>query len=121
MPSIMPQEIEVWYLLPALRRALCSALVDEHNLSQREAADILGITESAVSQYLKKKRASNVKFSAAETARIRKAAAIILKDKRAAQRQLYMLCEEFRGGTSMCRMHRKHDSYLPKKCKMCVK
>ena len=58
----MPQEIEVWYILPALRRELAKTLVYDKKLSQREVSKLLGLTEAAVSQYLKAKRAKEVIF-----------------------------------------------------------
>ena len=59
----LPQEIEVWYVLPALRREYAKVLIKEHKLSQKGVAEILQVTESAISQYLTGKRASKVKFS----------------------------------------------------------
>ena len=50
-----PIEIEYWHVLPAIRRELAQSLL-EFNLKQREVAEILGITEAAVSQYKKGSR-----------------------------------------------------------------
>lgn len=50
-------EIEYWYVLPAIRRELAKSLKELGSLRQKEVADILGISESAVSQYLKGTRA----------------------------------------------------------------
>ena len=57
-----PCELIVWYLLPSLRRELARILVEECHLTQREAARKLGMTESAVSQYLRSKRGNEMKF-----------------------------------------------------------
>lgn len=46
----------VWYTLPIIRKELARSLIKDYGLSQRKAAEKLGITESAVSQYLSKKR-----------------------------------------------------------------
>lgn len=56
MPSGLPCEFSVWYVLPSLRRELALALISEHGLSQRRTADLLGLTEAAVSQYVHGKR-----------------------------------------------------------------
>ena len=53
---IFPQEIEVWYILPAIRKKVALKLV-KRGLSQKKVADIMGVTEAAVSQYKKSKRA----------------------------------------------------------------
>ena len=46
----------VWYLLPLIRKEFARSLIKDHGLTQRKAAEKLGITESAVSQYISKKR-----------------------------------------------------------------
>lgn len=53
----LPCENAVWYLLPRIRADLARELVKQ-GMSQIEAADKLGITPAAVSQYLHKKRGS---------------------------------------------------------------
>ena len=57
-----PQEITVWYILPAIRRELAKAMLTK-NLKQKQVAKLLGITEAAVSQYLRSKRAKQVEFN----------------------------------------------------------
>ncbi|KXA93609.1 hypothetical protein AKJ64_00050 [candidate division MSBL1 archaeon SCGC-AAA259E17] len=47
-----PCEIIVKKGLPAIRALLVKDLIDRHNLSQKQAAKRLGITQAAVSQYL---------------------------------------------------------------------
>ena len=49
-------EENVWYLLPLIRKEFAKSLIKDHGLTQRKAAEKLGITESAVSQYISKKR-----------------------------------------------------------------
>jgi predicted transcriptional regulator len=55
------QELEVWYLLPAVRKELAK-IMKEKGLTQAKIAKLLGITEAAVSQYIKSKRAKDVHF-----------------------------------------------------------
>ena len=52
--KLMPQEIEVRYILPALRKELAIEL--SKDMKQKEVANILNITQSALSQYHKEKR-----------------------------------------------------------------
>ncbi len=54
----LPCEQALWYVLPAIRADLARELVSR-GLSQKDAAEKLGVTSSAVSQYLSKKRGSN--------------------------------------------------------------
>ncbi len=115
----MPQEVEVWYLLPSLRKELARIFTEKHKLNQKETAKILGITESAVSQYLKDKRARSLNFSKVEVKEIESCADAILKDRENAKKHFYKLSVKLRGSKSMCDLHRKHDSNLPFDCQMC--
>lgn len=51
-----PCEYIVWNGLPIIRRGLAKAMTDKYGLSQKEAAEKLGISTAAVSQYLSGKR-----------------------------------------------------------------
>lgn len=51
----MPQEIEVWYVLPAIRRELARIMIDR-GIQQKQIARMLGVTEPAVTQYKLKKK-----------------------------------------------------------------
>ncbi len=66
---MMPQEVEVWYVLPAIRRELAKVMktkvvqrtneegeMKEHKITQKEIAKMLGVTEPAITQYLLKKK-----------------------------------------------------------------
>lgn len=55
----IPCELVVWYVLPTIRREVAKELVKTHNLSQAEVARRFGVTDAAISQYLKKKRGEN--------------------------------------------------------------
>jgi uncharacterized protein len=64
MPNLKllhPQEIEVLYILPAIRRELAIEM-KKKGLEQKKIAEYLSVTEAAVSQYMNSKRASNVAF-----------------------------------------------------------
>lgn len=51
-----PCEQIVWNLLPAIRRELAINLIKEHKMTQKEAAEKLGLSEAAVSRYISGKR-----------------------------------------------------------------
>jgi predicted transcriptional regulator len=53
-----PCEYIVWHGLPVLRKEIVKSMIENFGLSQKEAAERLGITSSAVSQYLSGKRAN---------------------------------------------------------------
>jgi uncharacterized protein len=60
---LLPQEIEVWYIIPKIRKELSLLFVNEYELSYEKAGDILGISKAAVSQYISNKRANKIKLS----------------------------------------------------------
>ena len=69
----LPCEQALWYVLPQIRAELAMELVKQ-GLSQREAADALGITPAAVSQYLHKKRGEKTKVTVQDRKMIKEAA-----------------------------------------------
>ena len=117
--KLMPQEIEVWYLIPAIRKELTLVLIKDFHCSQKDVADILGVTESAVSQYIKAKRANELQFSKQELDEIKRTADIIIKNKKNAYDALYKLTIKLRGTENLCKFHKKRDKSLPINCKIC--
>ena len=55
----IPCELVVWYVLPMIRREVSKELVYTHGMTQAEVARKFGVTDAAISQYLKKKRGDN--------------------------------------------------------------
>lgn len=64
-----PCEHAIWYILPQIRADLAKELVKK-NMRQKEIAEKLSITPSAVSQYLHKKRGEKMKMPAKYRKRI---------------------------------------------------
>jgi predicted transcriptional regulator len=46
----------IWNGIPSIRKELAETLIKQFGLSQREAAEKLGLTPAAICQYLSKKR-----------------------------------------------------------------
>jgi predicted transcriptional regulator len=112
----MPQEIEVWYLLPAIRRELARAML-KRGIKQREISKSLGITEPAVSQYMRSKRAGSVKFSSSMMDEIEKAAKRVIKGKDV-MIEMQRICRMCRKDETLCRIHRTHGK-VPVGCRIC--
>ena len=117
----MPQEIEVWHLIPALRRELAKFLIKDYGLTQKKVSLILGISEAAVSQYLKSKRAKEIQFSKKELEEIKLASKNIFEKPDSLIEILFDLSLCFRGSKTVCKLHRAKDSHVPKKCEVCMK
>ena len=118
--NLLPQEVEVWYLIPAIRRELAKILLDKGK-NQKEIAEILNLTESAVSQYLKGKRGGELGFNVEEKKIINKYADKILNNKEDVKKLLFELTKELGISEKLCEIHKKHDSSVDKNCKICMK
>ena len=121
MQETMPQEIEVRYILPAIRRELARIFIEEHAFSQKEAAKILGLTEAAISQYRHSKRAKEVVFSDNVVKEIRISAEKILADKTNKQRliaEMYRVTNLTNVKQILCDLHRAQSKEL-ESCNVC--
>ena len=118
---LQPQEIEVWYILPAIRRELAILLTKKHKLSQKDAAKILNVSGPAVSQYMKSKRASEVQFTKSTSRLIEKASEKIIKDNSALIPEVQNLITAVREDLTLCKIHRSKNKDLPEKCCACLK
>jgi hypothetical protein len=59
---ILPCEIAVKSVIPAIKALMAKELVEEHGLKQDQVAEILGISQSAVSKYSRKVRGYAIKL-----------------------------------------------------------
>ena len=112
-----PQEVQVWYVIPAIRRQMAREMLSR-GLKQKEIALKLNITEAAVSQYLNSKRASSVKLTDAGKNTIRDAVSSMIDGtadfNSEVQRLLHLMLED----KTMCHICQAHTS-APKSCRAC--
>ena len=62
MPMILPEELTSTSVIPAIRALIVKRLVEEHGMTQQEAAQHLGVTQPAVSKYLHHKRGAAIRL-----------------------------------------------------------
>jgi len=62
LPMILPEELASKSVIPAIRALVVKRLVEEHGMTQQEAAKLLGVTQPAVSKYLHEKRGAAIKL-----------------------------------------------------------
>jgi len=113
---LQPQEIEVFYVLPAIRRELAMFMKAEGK-SQKEIAKLLSVTEPAVSQYISSKRAAELKFNDALKAEVKLSAQRITSET-SLMREVQRLLNITRQQRLVCRMHEALGT-VPKKCSVC--
>lgn len=116
--DLLPQEVEVWYVLPALRKELAKAFL-KMGKKKKDVAMLLKITQAAVSHYSKNKRANFVKFPPAFELEIEKAARVILKKPENYLTEVLRLCAIVRNMKLICDIHRSNDNAVDSGCDIC--
>ena len=115
--KLLPQEIEVRYILPTIRKEFAIALA-ERKLNQKEIASLLDVTPAAVSQYLSNKRAANIEL--ANTKEIQNSINKLLEKKSDAYSEMYSLSKKFVNDKTICKIHRLYDKNVSKECNICL-
>lgn len=112
----MPQEIEVWYVLPALRKAIAKEL-KEQGLSQTKIASLLNVTKAAISQYFKNSRASNIDLTPIHKEIVD--ASTRIKNNSNTVKELNQLLDLVRRTKLICEIHRGCSTRVEKNCGAC--
>lgn len=118
LPLKQPQEIEVWYVLPAIRRELVLVLHTQ-GLSQKAIAQLMNITEPAVSQYINNKRGKEINFNPEVKSYIKQSAQKIT-DHQSAYRQVQQITHFIKETKALCKIHMDIESGL-QGCDLCYK
>lgn len=97
----IPCEIVVWYVLPMIRREIANELVSTHSMSQAEVARRFGVTDAAISQYLKKKRGDNLMIEQSDKYPmfldcIKRSSQLLAEDKSTFEAEICRLCSDVR-------------------------
>ena len=117
--NLHPQEIEVWYILPAIRKELTIEM-KKLGLDQKTIAKIIGITEAAVSQYISEKRANEVEFDQETKEEIKKSAELISKNGKLLFQEMQHLLNKALQNKVICKVCHNHNN-LPDDCGVCFK
>lgn len=102
-----PQEIEVWYVLPAIRKYLAIEL-KRLGLSQKDIAKKMGITPAAVSYYIQSKRGSkqNIELDESFKKNINSSAKKIFDEKTTILQEIQYNLKLFRETKNLCKLHK---------------
>ena len=57
---LLPAEIETKTLIPAIRAILAKKLIEEHSIREEEVSKLLGVTQAAISNYVRGTRGDPV-------------------------------------------------------------
>jgi len=118
-------EIASQYLLPTLRALVAKTLIEKYKLTQQDAASKLGLSQAAISQYMRQLRGSKVKTIEKDKAIIdeiekfsEKIASGELKSL-AALDAFCEICRTARKKRILCEFHIKYFPEL-KDCNICL-
>ena len=106
---LLPQEIEVWYIIPAIRKELAKQLTGKYELSYEKAGIILWISKAAISQYLSNKRANKVKLNAEAKKEIAKSARILAESPKKAIVEMQRILKFMKDTKCSCDVCRKYN------------
>ena len=113
---LLRQEIEVWYIIPAIRKELSKVLVKKHKLSYEKAGNALGISKAAISQYLSNKRANKIKLNDQIKKECEKSGEIIFKDSKKAMFEMQRILELMKIKKCSCDVCKKYNKDVLKYC-----
>ena len=109
---ILPEELASKSVIPAIRALVVKRLVEDHGMTQQEAAKLLGVTQPAVSKYLHEKRGAAIKLGgiqAIDDATVE--IAELISSRKAPQievmSRIEAACDYVRKNRYMCDLHKK--------------
>lgn len=118
--KLLPSEVKAKFIIPSVRREI-SKKMHENGFKQTEIARELGITQSAISQYLKEKRAiCDFEIDSHIEEELEKSVKNISnsEDPFAAPQEIERICNILEEEGILCEVHRKNEN-LPDECGFC--
>lgn len=122
----LPCEVAVKSVVPAIRALLAKELTETYGMKQREAANLLGITQTAVSKYTHHVRGRVLSIEKEEEVKmlIVKTAASLANgdlDRTALALKICGMCKFARKKRLMCELCKQADPTLEKEqCRLCL-
>jgi hypothetical protein len=112
MPMILPEELASKSVIPAIRALIVKRLVEEHDMTQQEAAKLLGVTQPAVSKYLHQKRGAAIRLGGIKeidqaTIEIADMVSTRKAEPAAVMSKIEAACEYVRRNRYMCDLHKR--------------
>jgi predicted transcriptional regulator len=115
----MPQEIEVWFVIPALRRDFALSM-KKHGLKQLAISKKLGLTVPAVSQYINGKRGKDIEFSLDIKKEIEKSVNNIINKNANSSYEIIRITKIIRKKGYLCEIAKKFH-VIPENCNICMR
>lgn len=122
---MLPCEVAVKILIPPVRAAVAKELVTRHGFKEADAAKLLGVSQPAVSLYLRRMRGKAINLEGdMEIRELIADFAADLAGKGLSQRDYIlgfcMICRKARAKKLLCKIHKNLDpSFDVDKCEFC--
>ena len=113
---LLPQEIEVWYIIPAVRKELAKLFTRKYEMSYEKAGGILGISKAAVSQYLSNKRANKIKLTPEVKKEVAKSAKIVAENSKLALGEMQRILKFMKDHKCSCDVCKKYNKDVLEYC-----
>ena len=114
----LPQEIEVWYIIPAIRKELASCLIRNYSITYEKVGEMMGITKAAVSQYLSNKRAAKIKLPENALKEVCKSCELIVAKKKNTSQEILRVLKFIRDKNLPCEVCDKTTQGVLDDCKV---
>lgn len=124
--SPTPCELAVRVIIPSLRALVAKELIQSHSLKQQEVAAALGVTQSAISQYVRSARGKTLNLIGVATVNriVKETAETISRDEASAVyiNSMYcQACKVIRKNNLMCDLHKRFDpNFNSEGCTACL-
>ena len=115
---LTPQEIEVHYIIPAIRKEL-SLELKNLGLDQKNIAEKLGVSEAAISQYISGKRACDICLTTNILKELKISAKRMINNSLFVE-ELQLLLKLARKERLVCKIG-QNKGCAPKNCEACFK
>ena len=102
---IFPQEIEVWYILPAIRKQLALELVSS-GLNQSQVSRLLDCSRAAITQYTKQKRGQDILPQTIKK-QIKSSAKSITENQSTVFKEIMFISQMIKSTGLLCQIHKK--------------
>jgi predicted transcriptional regulator len=122
---ILPYEIIHRSVVPAIRYMTAINLIEKHGFTQKEAASKLGVTQAAISNYVRRTRAVAVKIDSVKHVKesVEKLTELLLDgdvNNPEITETFTEICEYMRKKRLLCSFHKKMEpEYTIDKCHAC--
>ena len=116
----VPCELIVLHVLPRVRALIAKELVEGLGMSQVRVARLIGITQPAISQYLRKARSKTIR-ALENDPKVRKEISRIAQtavDGGNVSLEICTLCSKLRRSKALCELHHSI-AKVPKSCSLC--